>query len=699
MQMGKNVSNILLKLKLFFPIALIIIIVIAVATILFINSSIKTFNLQTENNLKLEVKTIAKMFERERQLKLEKVKTNLKVAHNLFYSHTLKITNKKHDLQAINQENKGAHEVKINDWLLNDQSLNNNYSLVDSIKSLLGGTATIFQKIDSGYLRVSTNVMTTAGDRAINTYIPNSSPVIQSIEKGEIYFGRAFVVNDWYITAYEPIVDGGEVVGILYVGNREKDLQKLREILYSLKIGETGYPAVFDKDGNLLIHPSIEGQNWKDSSLFKQFTRKDQEIIRYDFTGEKKIAAYTYYNDFELYILASVEIEKENHDFIRTNIISSSITALVAIILLLSILYFLTADKIYRYFIQLDQSNKNLISAKEALKQSEDRFQKLFNSTGDDIFVTDINENIVEVNQASCNTLGYTRDELLKLKMIDLKTPRYAPMVSENRKVIFKNGLFTFESENVAKDGKIIPVEITSRLVEYQNEKLILSVARNIGIRKETEREILSTVIQTEERERERFAKDMHDSVGPLLSTIKLYVNELKSSTLEEEERKEFVKITNEILDESINSIRTISNNLMPRVIHKYGLIKALESFCEKVNKTNKININLSNSNFSERLDQNLELILFRVITELITNTLKHANAKTIDVELEKSSNKILMNFKDDGIGFDIDKIMSSEHLGMGLKNIISRIKSINGNYSFISFPDNGFQIKVNIDL
>ncbi len=697
--MRKNVSYILLKLKLFFPIASIIIIVVAVATVLFINSSIKTFNLQTENNLKLEVKTIAKMFERERQLKLEKVKTNLKVAHNLFYTQTLKSTNSKIELQAINQENNIVHKVEINDWLLNNQSLSNNYSFVDSIKNLLGGTATIFQKIDSGYLRVSTNVQTTTGERAINTYIPNSSPVIQSIEKGEIYFGRAFVVNDWYTTAYEPIFVGGEIVGILYVGNREKDLQKLREILYSLKIGETGYPVVFDKEGNILIHPSIEGQNWKDSSLFKQFTQQDQKIIRYDFTGKKKIAAYTYYQDFELYILASVEIEKENQDFIQNTIISSTITALVAIILLLSILYFLTADKIYKYFVKLDQSNKNLISAKQALKQSEDRFHKLFNSTGDDIFVTDINENIVEVNQASCNTLGYNRDELLKMKMIDLKTSKYAPLVSENRKIIFNQGLFTFESENVAKDGKIIPVEITSRLVEYNNEKLILSVARNIGNRKEIEREILSTVIRTEERERERFAKDMHDSVGPLLSTIKLYVNELRSSTLEEEERKDFVKITNEILDESITLIRTISNNLMPRVIHKYGLIKALESFCEKVNKTNKISINLSNSNFSDRLDQNLELILFRVITELITNTLKHANAKNIHVDLEKSSNKIIMNFKDDGIGFDIDKIMSSEHLGMGLKNIISRIKSINGDYNFISFPDNGFQIKVNIDL
>ena len=365
----------------------------------------------------------------------------------------------------------------------------------------------------------------------------------------------------------------------------------------------------------------------------------------------------------------------------------------------MSILYFLTADKIYNYLKELTLSKKKLTTATEALKQSEDRFQKLFNSTGDDIFVTDGNGTIIEVNQAVCNTLGYTRKELLNMRLSNIKTPKYANLIEEHRKQISKQGTYTYESEHIAKDGKIIHVEIISRVVDYNDEKLILSIARNIGIRKETEREILSTVIRTEERERERFAKDMHDSVGPLLSTIKLYVNELQSSTLEEEERKDFVNQTNEIIDEAIVSIRTISNNLMPRVINQYGLIKAIESFCEKVNKTNTINIEIVKRNCKDRLDQNLELILFRVITELINNTLKHAKAKHIIIELEKTSGKLSMNFQDDGIGFNVGEIMTSDHKGMGLKNIISRVKSINGDYNFVSSPDKGFKIGVNIDL
>ncbi len=682
-----------LKIKLFLPIASIIILIIAVATILFINNSIEKFNLQIEKSLELEVNTIKQMFERERQLKFEKVERSLNVAHKLFYDKNFKIFNENIEAEAINQETNNKHLVKIKRWTLDNQNIINNFNFIDSTQNILKeGTITIFQKIDSGFIRISTNVINDNGKRAVYTYIPNSSPVAKSINNGKTYFGRAYVVNDWYITAYEPIIYNNEIVGILYVGNKEKDLDKLKTILHKLEIGANGYCYVFDKKGDFIIHPKYEGENWKDSSLFKKIIQKNYGIIRYKFEGSNKIVAFEYFNDFELYIAASININEENKTFIKSTIISSSIIALVTIILILFFIYGLTTEKIYKYLMQLDITEK-------ALKSSEDKFNKLFNSTGDDIIVTNTFEQIIEVNQACCINLGYNKDELLNKKISEIKTPKYAAQVKENRRKIFENEIYTFESEHVAKDGKIIPVEIISRVIFYNNEKLILSVARNIGIRKETEREILSTIIRTEERERARFAKDMHDSVGPLLSTIKLYVNELKFDNIEQIEREEYVKQTNIIVDEAISSIRTISNNLMPTVISNYGLVKAIESFCEKINKTNRISITFNKINFEKRLDKNIELILFRVISELINNTLKHAYASCIYIELKKIDNKVFISFKDDGVGFDIDEVMNMENKGMGLKNIISRIKSINGQYKFYSSPTNGFSININFDL
>ncbi len=697
--MSNNKSHFRLKFRLFFPIAIIIVLIISIATILFINSSIKAFNKQLENSLTLEVETITKMFERERELKIERVTTNLKVARNLFNDNTFDVNETTTELNATNQNTLEEHTVLVYNWHLDGKLLTDSNCFVDSVKNLLGGTATIFQKIDSGYIRISTNVLNLDGTRALNTFIPNSSPVIQSIEKGETYYGRAFVVNDWYITAYEPIVRHGEIIGMLYVGNHEKDLDKLRSILMDLEIGNTGYPYVFNNDGILIIHPEIEGQSWLDSTLYKTISENSEGVVHYDYNGAEKVAVYKYFEDFELYIAASLEINSENRDFVEKSILTSSLVAILTIVVLLIFLYFLTADRIYKYLKQLDISKRRLKSTAEELEKSEDRFQQLFNSVGDSIFVTDVEEKFIEVNQASCNNLGYTKEEFLDMEISDIKSSDSALQVAVNRERIFKGGFYTYESEHVTKDGRRISVEIISHFIDYNNKKVILSAARNITKRKETEKEILSTVIRTEERERARFAKDMHDSVGPLLSTIKLYVNELKSSSTEREEREDYVNEINGIIDESIRSIREISNNLMPLTISKYGLVNALESFFDKVNRTDKIVIEFDTENMDQRLDPNWELILFRVISELINNTLKHAQAKTITIKLEKVSGKIVMDFNDDGIGFDIEEVMIREHLGMGLRNIMSRIKSINGQYKFDSSLNNGFSINVNIEL
>lgn len=270
--------------------------------------------------------------------------------------------------------------------------------------------------------------------------------------------------------------------------------------------------------------------------------------------------------------------------------------------------------------------------------------------------------NIIEVNKAACNSLGYAGNELLNMNISEIKT-------SKNASVIQK-------------------------LQSY-----ILSIARNISERKKVERRVLNAVIQTEERERERFAKDMHDGLGPLLSVIKLYVNELTDGGLEKDEKKEMVKYVDELIDEAILNTRTISNNLMPRIINDYGVAKAIQSFCDKINKTEKINIHFRSTNIDNTLDQNVQLILYRAVSELINNTLKHAFAKNIYIDLNKEGNKISLTFSDDGKGFEVDNIMKNKCLGMGLRNVISRIKSINGNCKFFSSPGTGFKITIEIDL
>jgi PAS domain S-box-containing protein len=334
----------------------------------------------------------------------------------------------------------------------------------------------------------------------------------------------------------------------------------------------------------------------------------------------------------------------------------------------------------------------------EAKHELENRFTTLFHSSSDEIYLADLKGNLLEVNQVACDTLGFTREEFLKKNFKDLKTPKYFDTVEPNLKKIIEQGRHVYETEHVSKDGKVISLEVKSRVINYLGNQAIISIARESTERKEMERSILNAVIKAEEKERERISRDIHDGLGPLLSTIKLYVNELESGDLEPEEKQEMLRQTNELINESISSTRAISNNLSPRLIMDFGLVKAVESFCKKVNLANKIRIEFDNNLGGERFDETIEIVLYRVVTELINNSLKHAQAGKIGISLEKIGEVLQLTYMDDGIGFDKEKVLSGEGSGMGLKNIISRLLSVDGNYRIHSRPGAGTLVVVELE-
>ncbi|MCB2206828.1 MAG: Cache 3/Cache 2 fusion domain-containing protein [Bacteroidetes bacterium] len=687
------------KLKLFYPVFIGFLVAIAVTTIFMVNISRNAIYDLTKSQLQLEVATIKKMFERERELKLEKVKSDLKVAHELFYDNQINLSREKQTINAVNQITKESIRVTIQSLQLNGENVFESSEFPDMTHDLIGITTTIFQKIDSGYLRLSTNVLDDKGERAVGTFIPNESPVVKTIEKGLTYYGRAFVVNDWYITAYEPIYLNGEIVGMLYVGDKEKDLQKLTTILNSLNIGSTGYVAVLDKNKRLVIHPSGKGKLFQDQILLDLFTTDSDTVFKFQSVTENNeyVLASTYYYDFELFISAIVPVDELTDEPIRNIILGAFLISLIVTVFFVITIFLTTTKRVYRLLEVIDKSQAKLKSAHQALELSEENFKTLFNNSSDEIIVTDMDANIIEVNQVACDSLGYTRDEFLGMNIRELKSPKYVHQVTENRESTISKGNHMFESENVTKSGKVIPVETKSRLFEYKGEKAILSIFRSIEERKELERKVLSAVIKTEEKERERFAKDMHDGLGPLLSAIKLYVNELNDAETSVSEKESYIEQINDMLDQAVTSTREISNNLMPRVIHEYGLIRAVEAFSEKVNKTKKLHIDFDYSGISESLDKDLQLILFRVVSELINNTMKHADAKHIRIKLTKDEERISLAFEDDGIGFNMNEVMNNPKTGIGLKSIISRVKSVNGRVIFKSFKGHGFKIFIDI--
>jgi methyl-accepting chemotaxis protein len=467
--MKRFYSGISPKIKLYIPVVAGIIIAISAITVYSVNKQRNNVIRSLERNLTLEVNTLKKMFEREYALKLDKVRIDLNILHDRFYSGKLKIHTDRQKIRIINQISKTEHESEIYNWTLDGVSVFGNNDLVDKLYGLVGGTFTIFQKSDSGYIRISTNVLKSDGTRAIGTFIPNNSPVIQTIEKGETFIGRAFVVDDWYITAYEPILHEGKIVGMLYGGDKEKDISELRSKISELKIGKNGFVCVLDETGKFIIHPNAEGQTWSDEPIISQILSRKTGIISTRLKRDKreKMVAFDYFPEFKLYIAASVPVREETKSLVREIIINSSITAFFIIVAFSIFIYLITKEKVRKFLNQLEQSSSKLKSAQQALEQSEKHFQTLFNSSSDEIFVIDFNGNFIEVNQVACNSLGYTNEEFLKMNIRDIKTEKFLENVEMNIRKITQFGQYRYESENQAKDGKVIPVEMKSRVIDY----------------------------------------------------------------------------------------------------------------------------------------------------------------------------------------------------------------------------------------
>ena len=207
-----------------------------------------------------------------------KVDSDLGVARNQFYA-------------------KGTPRIVDGKMVLgNNYVVNDNFEIVDTIKSMIGGTATVFQVTGNDAVRISTNVIQNDSTRAVGTKV--LQPVYDAVvTRGETYYGRAWVVNAWYLTAYEPIKDSsGKIIGILYVGVLEDPfINNIKNQMKSIVVGKTGYMYVIDSKGNLIIHPNMEGQNIYEYDFIKTITTDKEGYIQYPWQGRDKVVAYTYY--------------------------------------------------------------------------------------------------------------------------------------------------------------------------------------------------------------------------------------------------------------------------------------------------------------------------------------------------------------------------------------------------------------------
>ena len=364
-----------IKIRVFVPILLIIILSVASITGYSVYISKEKLYELVEHYLKIEVKSLMLMFEREYELKLVKAKKDLRVMATLFEQKGFRVSDEKVDFPLHLPDAKQNRVVSLNKWYLGDVPLHENYDFVDQIERILGSKATIFQKCEAGYVRISTNVMNSSEERAIGTVIPFDSAIAESVMTPEHYFGRAYVVNDWYVTGYEPLFHNGEIIGMIFVGAKEKDLSELSLKFMKLDIGHSGYPFVFDKTGKIVInHPRAE-KDWAGQEIINAMIAQKKGLMRFESTvdGESKIVAFDYFPEFELYIAAFANQRDETRQLMKQLIYGSLFVALLIVMVLSVTVYSMTIERLQSYLEAIKSRDQELASTKDALKQSEKR--------------------------------------------------------------------------------------------------------------------------------------------------------------------------------------------------------------------------------------------------------------------------------------------------------------------------------------
>lgn len=213
-------------------------------------------------------------------------------------------------------------------------------------------------------------------------------------------------------------------------------------------------------------------------------------------------------------------------------------------------------------------------------------------------------------------------------------------------------------------------------------------------LKNEQQLQLFSVTNQVQEKERKRIAHDLHDDVGVVLSTAKLYLSHLMTQP----DMQEVAQKVNQLVDTAAQSVRQISHNLTPQNLEKFGLISAISEMCRQIREAHQLEVNFEH-NEEQRLDAEKELGVYRIVQELLNNTLKHAQAGEISIGLGFQPRQFSLHYQDNGSGVDLETLSKVDNFGLGLQNMIGKAEALKGQIKFQSHKGEGFQAFLSIDI
>jgi PAS domain S-box-containing protein len=570
---------------------------------------------------------------------------------------------------------------------------------VKSVDELIG-------KTDSDYFTKEHAELAYRDEQEI---IKTGKPIEGKIEKETHPDGRITWASTTKIPRYD---EEGNIIGILGIS---RDITKRKELEEKLKerLEELGEEVLFK---SRLLTSLLD--NMPDRIYFKdersRFIAVSESLVQWlgainaeemirktDFDYFTKEHADQAYIDEQEIIKTGKpvegKIEKETHSDGRINWVSTT--------------------KIPRYdeegnvigTLGISRDITDKVLAEKKLEESANQLKTIVNAVSEGLAIVDENHKILEANEFLFELFGLKREKVINKKCHKIFAPweetcKKCPL----KKLFEKNeGSPVIEKTKVSKNGTIRYFSIQCYPIPNYNEKKLKSVIsiRDITERKNMEKKNIQNykrkmknlshkLTLAEERERKRIATDLHADIGQTLAFLKIKIGELKEKNTSSNIQKSLEEFYN-LVQNAITSARSLMSQISPTILYELGFVPAVDWLAESILKENDIEYEFSDDGKEKPLTDDLRILLFQAVRELLTNIRKHAKAKKVKISIKRNKENIQIEIEDNGIGFDISALDSycEKDVGFGLLNIRSRIDVVGGSFEIESQKKRGTKI------
>jgi PAS domain S-box-containing protein len=343
--------------------------------------------------------------------------------------------------------------------------------------------------------------------------------------------------------------------------------------------------------------------------------------------------------------------------------------------------------------------------SEEALKKEKETAQLYLDLANAIFVVVNMEEEVVLINKKGCEVLGYPENQIRGKNWFDNFIPKeQTKKTKEAFRELVQGKSKTvefFENEIIAKNGTTCIIEWHNAALTDANGEIIGTISSGVDITewKKAQAALFNAVHDGQEQERERISRELHDSLGQQLAAIKMLFGAVEPDLgkLGKESHQYYQKATH-LLEQAVNEARRISHDLAPHFLDANGLVLAIEKLCRDIGDNSILKCVTHSSKMETRPDRQVEVGIYRIVQELLSNIIKHAHATKVDIFLKQLKNHIVLTVKDNGIGFQ-GSLEELQQNGIGLRNISSRVKGLQGKLTLGTSKKKGTCVIIEVPL